>query len=162
MAQGRGQPFWNPHRVTAQKSKCSLGLTCWGLWFFWACLWAQVRVWLLPGKVLVQNQHLVPDAWVWSNKKKDQGVPGVWGGPRMPANTADSSRGVPEAGSPACASDEEVNSADALCNAASALQGAEAMPPQIGLLLHWDLPLWDSATQSSWRWSFPWAQANAN
>lgn len=84
MAQGVGWPFWDPRRVTVQESKCSLGLRCWGLWFFWTCLWAQVRVWLLSGKALIQNQHLIPAAWAWSNKKKDQDVPGAWGSPRVP------------------------------------------------------------------------------
>lgn len=51
-----------------------------------------------------------------------------------PASTDESSRGVPEAGSPACASDEEVNSADTLCNPALITPGCRghaspAWPP---------------------------------
>lgn len=150
---GRETALLGSRRVTMQESRCSLGLMCWGLWFFWTCLWAQVRVWLLLGKVLAQNQHLVQAAWAWSNKKKDQGVPGVWGGPCMPVT-------VQPAQMRAAGASQKLGLQPVLVMKRWTLQmpcatllwslpGWVAMPPQLGLLLHWDLPLCDSAIQPS-------------
>lgn len=83
MTQGRewpgGRDCWDPCRVAEQESGCSLGLACWGMWFFRTCLWAQARAFsharegscIKPAPVLC---HLG-----WSSEEKDQDVPGVWG-----------------------------------------------------------------------------------